>query len=341
MKLKTMAIVLVSVFSLSSFNFAAAAPLSGDFEDPTWAGDKALVVKQVEAEGTQYHLVYTDGSSKRLMDSQMNATEVAASRDGLKLAYVNDNGDIYLMNTTTLQTELLTSDHDPKMELQFNAAGTKLYFLAGDKIEKLAVINLSDKKMSILVSDGVAYKSDLSISEDESKAAYVVTAAGKVDETSGEFAVDSKGTEPQVYSANLNGTDKPVKLTSSGDNKVFTTIGKDNEILYVSADPDKEGMPLKKIDAQKKDRIWVGHLNVYGLAVLNDGTVLVMGDNLMYGKSLFLVGHDGVTQKIASLSDEVTGFVAKDLEHIALVVSTDTGSKVTWLNHGKHIDLTK
>lgn len=341
MKFRAMAIALVSALSLSSLSFAAAAPLSGDFEDPAWAGNQALVAKKVADEGTQYYLIHTDGSSKLLLDSSANATEVSVSKDGSKIAYVNDNGDIYVMDMATSKSDLVTSDHDPKMELQFNDSGSKIYFLAGDKIDKLSVIDLSEKKTTALVSDGVAYKSDLRVSADESKAAYVVTAAGKVDETSGEYGVDSKGTEPQIYSVNLNGTDKPVKLTDSTDNKVFTNMTQNNEVIYVSADPDKDGMPLMKMDNQKMNHVWVGHLNVYGVSVLNDGSVLVVGDNLMYGKSLFSVGSNGVTKRIAALPEDATAVVAKDMSHIAVTVSTDMGEKIMLLNGGKLVDLTK
>lgn len=341
MKLRVLASVMVGVMALSATSFAASNPLAGTVNSPKWISSESLVVRVETSEGTTFEKLNLNGSHELLVSAKANATELTTSKDGTKAAYVNDNGDLFLLDLVTKKESKISVDNEPKMELQFNDSATKLYFLMGDKIDKLAAIQLSDGKQSVLVSDGVAYKSDLNISKDETKAVYVVTGAGKVDETNDSFAVDTKGTEPQIYSVKLTGTDKPVKVTESLDNKISTKITATGETLFISASDKSDSLPLKRISADGLSTLfYVNHLDVESVDVLSDGTVLLKAFS-GNKEALYTADSAGRTKKLVDLPEGTTDVTATDLSHLILTVSTVDGEKLVVLKQGKFVDLTK
>ena len=351
MKFKKMALALASVMAFSSLgfagaaplnSFAAAAPLTGTISNPVWAGTDKLVVEAMTDSGNEYYLLGVNGSYEQIVKATANATELAVAADGSKAAYVNDNGDLFLINLATKVETKISTENEPKLELQFNEAGTKLYFLYGEKIDKVNVFNLSDNKMTTLLSDTVAYKSDLKVSKDESKIVYAVTKAGKVDETNEAYTVDSKGTEPQLFYFSLSAGAKPIQITTALDNKIFTNFTMDNGIVYISANPDKEGMPLRKINADgSEDKIVIGHLTVDSAFVTKNGELLVIGQNGQYKRALFTVDQNGITKRLATLPEGTLSVAINSLDQISLTVETENGEKVVVLQNGKFVDLTK
>lgn len=351
MKFKKIALTLASVMAMSSIGFvgsvdlnsyAAAQPLTGTISNPLWAGMDKLVVESTTDSGNAYYLLGVNGTYEEIVKPSANATELAVASNGSQAAYVNDNGDLFLINLATKVETKISTENEPKLELQFNEAGTKLYFLYGEKIDKVNVINLSDNKMTTVLSDGVAYKSDFKVSKDESKLVYAVTKAGKVDETNDSYAVDSKGTEPQLFYFSLSAGAKPVQITTALDNKIFTNFTADNGIVYISANPDKEGMPLRKINAEgTEDKIIIGHLMVDSAFVTKTGEILVIGQNSQFKRALFTVDQNGVTKKLATLPEETLSVTINGLDQISLTVETENGEKVVILQNGKFVDLTK
>lgn len=344
MKLQFAAMTLASLMVISSTSFAGTAPspLFGTVNDPLWLSSDRLIVNVMTDSGSEYRTLGLSGASEVLVSAAANATELVQSPNGKQAAYVNDNGDLFLVDVSTKALTKLSTDNEPKMELQFNEAGTKLYFLYGEKIDKVGVIQLADGKMTNLISDGVAYKSDLQVSRDETRAVYAVTKAGKVDEVNEAYTVDSKGTEPQLFIAAFAPGSKAVQLTTAVDNKVFVKTLADNSVVYVSAHPDKDGLPLRKISPDgKEDRYFVSHLDVLGVSVLKDGSLVVIGQNSSYAKALFAVDNSGATKKLLNLPADATAVSGTDLNHLAITVDTESGEKVSVLNGGKLVDLSK
>ena len=349
MKGKALALSLTTLMALSSFNFAAvpqtkaATPLTGTVNQPNWFGNEQLLVKSETETGFAYYQLGLNGESKLVLQDTMNATEVAEHASGNLIAYVNDNGDLYLQDVKAQSVKKLSTDNEPKMELQFSTDGSKLYFLMGEKIDQLVMIDLASGKQTILLADKVAYKSDLQISVDGTKALYVVTKAGTVNDKDESYTVDAKGTEPQLNVLDLAATaSKPVQVTTSLDNKVFPRFTQDNKIVYVSTFADKDGMPLMQMNADGSGiRTLVNHLEVSQVLVLNDGALLVVGENASFKKALFKVAANGSTQKIVTLPVDTLEIQAMDLGHIAVTVATESGEKISTLIGGKFTDLTK
>lgn len=349
MKFRVMALAMVSVMAIGSTSFAAASQpqaqsqLQGTINEPQWINSENLIVKKVTDQGFEYYKLGLNGSSELLLKAAANATELVMSPDGKQFVYVNDNGDLFLVDSATKAESKLSSDIEPKMELQFSENGSKLYYLLGEKIDRVAAVNLADRKQSILVDDKVAYKSDLQISKDETKALYAVTKAGKVDEVAEAYTVDSKGTEPQYSLADLKTAGaKPVQLTSTLDNKIYGSFLSDNRMVFVSASSDDTGMPLKQISADGKDiKFLVKHLDVSESVVLKDGSLLIIGENSVFKKSVFTVDASGTTKQLAVLPEGTLAISATDLNHIAATVETELGEKVSVLKNGKFTDLSK
>lgn len=343
MKYRAMALTMATLMTLGSVSFAATPALTGVVNQPSWFGADQLLVKSVTETGFAYYQLNLNGDNTLLVQPAVNATEVAETANGSQVAYVNDNGDLFLLNTQTKSLKKISTDNEPKMELQFSQDGSKLYFLMGEKIDKLAVITLADGQQKTLVSDKVAYKSDLQISADGSKALYAVTKAGTVNDKDESFSVDSAGTEPQYSVVDLTAANaKPIQVTNSTDNKVYGRFTKDNKIIFVSAYADKEGMPLMQMNPDGSAlTTLIGHLDVSEVLVLNDGTLLVVGENASFKKALFKVAANGTTIKLVSLPEGTTEVQAKDLEHIVISVETEQGEKVSALVGGKFVDLTK
>jgi Tol biopolymer transport system component len=349
MKFRVMALAMVSVMAISSTSFAAASqpqaqsPLQGTINEPQWINSENLIVKKVTDQGFEYYKLGLNGSSELLLKAAANATELVMSPDGKQFVYVNDNGDLFLVDSATKVESKISTDTEPKMELQFSDNGSKLYYLLGDKIDRVAAVNLADRKQSIVVDDKVSYKSDLQISKDETKALYAVSKSGKVDEVAEAYTVDSKGTEPQYNLADLKtAAAKPVQLTSTPDNKIYGSFLLDNRMVFVSASSDDTGMPLKQISADGKDiKFLVNHLDVSESVVLKDGSLLIIGENSAFKKSVFTVDASGTTKQLAVLPEGTLAISATDVNHIAATVETELGEKVSILTNGKFTDLSK
>lgn len=350
MKRKTMTLAMASLLVLSSVSFAQtpqtsepASSLSGIVNTPSWLGANQLMVKSETEKGFAYYQLGLNGSGKLLVGATENVTEAVKSPDGTQVAYVNNNGDLFLLEVKTMNLKKISVDHEPKMELQFSRDGSKLYFLMGEKIDQMIAVELLSGKQTVLLADKVAYKSDLQISADGSKALYTITKAGTVNDKDESYAVDSKGTEPQLNVLDLTvAAAKPIQVTSSLDNKVFARFTQDNKIVYVSAFSDKEGMPLMQMNTDGSQlKTWVNHLEVHQVLVLNDGNVLVVGENTNFKKSLFKVETNGRTERLVTLPEGVTEVQATDLTHVVVTIQTEAGEKISTLMGNKFTDLTK
>ncbi len=349
MKGKALALSLATLMALSSFNFAGApqvkssVTLSGVVNEPNWFGNEQLLVKSETELGFEYYQLGLNSDSKLLLQASANATEVAERPDGSQFAYVNDNGELFLQDLQSQTLKKLSVDNEPKMELQFSKDGSKLYFLMGEKIDQIVMIDLATGKQTGILADKVSYKSDLQISPDGTLAMYAVTKAGTVNDKDESFTVDVKGTEPQLNVLDLKVAGaKPVQVTSSLDNKVYPRFTQDNNIVFISAFIDKDGMSLMEMSPDGIQLNYlVNHLDVSQVLVLNDGSLLVVGESKNYKKALFKVAANGSTQKLVTLPEGTIDVQAKDLSHIAVTVSTDSGEKISSLIDGKFTDLTK
>ncbi len=236
-KITALVITALTALSVSAPGFADTA-LKGELVDPIWAGNQQIVVGEAKTIGLEYYLVnVADGSAKVVIPEEKNATEVAASSDGMMIAYTNDNGDIFKMNLSDMKEEKISSDNEPKTELAWAADGRKLYFLKGEKLDAISVITLATKKTADVLADKVAYKSDLYLSSNGKRLIYTVTNAGTTDAAT--LAVSAKGTEPQIYRLDLTQKDaKPLKMTSSLDNKSYSFLTDSGAVIYLSTDPN-------------------------------------------------------------------------------------------------------
>lgn len=348
MKGKALALSMAALLSLSSLSFATTsqmnkeASLGNVVNQPNWLNQEQLLVKAETETGFEYYRLGMNGEKKLLLAASVNATEVTESSDGKRLAYVNDNGELFILDLSSMAIKKVSVDNEPKMELQFSADNSKLYYLMGEKIDQIAMMDLGTEKQTILLGDKVSYKSDLQISVDGTKAMYIVTKAGTVNDKDESYAVDTKGTEPQLNLLDLSTTAaKPIQITTNLDNKVYPRFVANNEIVYISSDDAHVNMSLMHLNADGKElRYFVNHLDVSQVITLKDGTLLVVGESSNYKKSIFKVLPNGSTEKLVALPEGTLDVQMSDFEHIAITVATESGEKVGTLASGKFVDLT-
>lgn len=235
-KITALVITALVAVSVSAPGFADTT-LKGDLVEPVWVGNQQIVVGSVKTVGLEYYLVNAvDGSSKVVIPEEKNATEVAASADGTMIAYTNDNGDIFKMNLSDMKEEKISSDNEPKAELIWSGDSQKVFFLKGEKLDVISAVTVATKKTADVLADKVAYKSDLFVSFNGKRLIYTVTNAGTTDATT--LAVSTKGTEPQIYRLDLTQKNaKPMKMTSSLDNKSYSFLTESGAVIYLSTDP--------------------------------------------------------------------------------------------------------
>ena len=111
-----------------------------------------------------------------------------------------------------------------------------------------------------MLDDKVDYKSNLSVSADGKSFIYTVikpgavTADGSKPVDSDDVTIDMTGTEPQLYSFDSSVKDgKPVKLTTTADDKIFVGANVDaSKAVYVSVEDNK---PSSLISAAKDSTV--------------------------------------------------------------------------------------
>lgn len=169
-----------------------------------------------------------------------NATEVSASYDGTLIAYTNDNGDIFKMNLNDMKEEENQFGQRAENRACMGSRWQQGVFPEGEKLDAISAITVATKISADVLADKVAYKSDLYISPSGKRRSTRLPNAGTTDATT--LAVSAKGTEPQIYRLDLTQKGaKPVKMTSSLDNKSYSVLAESGSVIYLSTDPGSPG----------------------------------------------------------------------------------------------------
>ncbi|MNH81337.1 translocation protein TolB [compost metagenome] len=317
----------------------------GEFSTPGFDEKGNVIATKEDGEALQvFKLSPSLGTPYEVFSSNEGAATAVISPDHKWGAFTGDNGQLFVYDLGTGLTRQIGSDSSVKTDLTWSADGKKVYFIQGDKQEKISYITVDSGVLTEVLADKVENKSDLQVSSDEKKVAYLVNTTGvaknDADSTEDSLTIDFSGAGAQVYSLDLTTKGaKPVQLTKTTDNKLLPSFLSDGSIVYVSADPDGKDVNsvLKSISADgTKVTDLVSDIDVTLDVVTKDGKLLVAGLKADGSSQLFEVAG-GVKKEIYSTPNGISEVAVSKDGKIAVI----SDGKIVVVEGGKGTELTK
>lgn len=320
--------------------------VNGDTFNPQWVNNSTILATNENGEDSRTLLVNIH-SKKEV--SSINASELVVSPNGKQAIYSDENGFAYLVDVMSKKSIKLNSEDDSvKSEFVWSKDGQQVYFLQGDKSEKIGAINVGDGSVKTIFEDKLNYKSDLHLSANGKKLLYIAGKEGSTTFTEGDnpevVNIDTTGTEPQIYVVNLNeATPAAVAVTATTDNKLFPGFLSNGDIVYLSAEVDNDNLPeLKVIKEDKTVKTVVSNKDILSSVVTADGDVFILvaekGSSVIYKV-------DTATKKLSKVAQtklKLHSFsVSNDGKSIAATTSGVNGDAVLVLKNGVFEVITK
>ncbi|MNM95551.1 translocation protein TolB [compost metagenome] len=301
-----------------------------------------MIVIQEDGEVPQLIKLHTGGDYE-VFSSNDGAAGAAVSPDHTKAAFTNDNGELFVINTSNGLVEKIGSDTTVKTDLVWSQDAKRIYFIQGDKQEKIAYIDVETGKVTAVLADKVENKSEVQVSADLKKLVYFVNVTGtaEVDKAGTEesLKIDYSKAGTQLFSLDLTKKDaKPVQLTSKLDNKLFLSLLSSGEVTYVSADPEGviENSVLKIISADgTKESDLAADIDVLS-AKLISGKLIVLADVNGVSK-IYEVAASGTKTELYSTEKSVSEIEVSPNGSIVLIED----GKVVLVQGGATAELTK
>ncbi|ULO08616.1 hypothetical protein H1230_07400 [Paenibacillus sp. 19GGS1-52] len=301
----------------------------GQFDTLHWTADGSIVANKSDAETAQLLKFSTQPGNYEMFSSDDSAADFAVSADQAWGAYNDDTGLLNLINLSSGAIKKLGTDNSVKTDLVWSQDGKKIYFVQGDKQEKIGVISVETGVVSTVLADKVENKSALSISADEKSALYIVNVTGvaknDADSTEDSLTVDFSGAGEQLYKLDLTVKDaKPAALTTTPDNKLYPEILTDGSIVYLSADPDGNAAnTLKTVKADGTSAAIALNVEVNWSTAVSNG--LIAAGTAADGKTvIYSINASGAPTELFHTAEDVS----------EVAVSTD-GSKLAIVIDGK------
>jgi len=321
----------------------SSARPAGDFDTLHWTGDGRVLAIKEDAETTQILKFSTQQGKYEAFSSDQGATDFVASPDQRWGAFSDDKGQLNLIDLSTSAIRPLGTDSTVKTDLTWSQDGKKIYFIQGDKQDKISQISVETGTITELLADKVENKSELRISADEKTALYIVNITGvaknDADSTEDSLTVDYSKAGEQLFKLELGNKDaKPVALTTTPDNKLYPEILADGSIVYLSADP--EGTVLNTLKLVKADAT----ISDIALDIEVDwstkvGTGLIVSGTATDGSSrIYALTSAGVKTELYRTSKNVTEVaVSADGTQLAVIIE----GKIVVVQNAKEVQLTK
>lgn len=216
---------------------------TGQFDTLHWSADGGLIASQSDAESTLLYKFSQVPGNYEWFSSNSSAVDYAVSADQQWGVFSDETGLLQLINLSSGVITSLGKDTSVKTDLVWSSDGKTIYFIQGDKQEKLAQISVETGEVKALLEDKVENKSELRVSADGKTAVYIVnvtgTAKNDADSTEDSLTVDFSKAGEQLYKLDLatKGA-KPAALTTALDNKLYPEILANGSVVYLSADPE-------------------------------------------------------------------------------------------------------
>ncbi|MNO94982.1 translocation protein TolB [compost metagenome] len=329
---------------LSNSELKSLSRLSGEFDSPFFDASGNVIVSKEDGEIPQLVKIYTTASGNyEIFSSNDNAGGSALSPDRSMAAFTNDNGELFIINTSTGLINKLGTDTSVKTDLVWTQDGKKIYFIQGDKQEKIAYIDVETGKVTSVLADKVENKSEVQVSADQSKLVYFVNVTGKAETdkqgTEESLTIDYSKAGTQLFSLDVTKKDaKPAQLTNTLDNKLFLSLLSSGEAVYVSADPDGviENSVLKIISADgAKLTDLAADIDVISAKQVS-GKLIVLAEASGSSK-IYEVSSSGAKTELYSTEKGVSEFAVSPTGSIVLIED----GRVVLVQSGVNTELTK
>lgn len=325
--------------SSSILSFARPA---GQFDTLHWSADGSLIASQSDAESTLLYKFSQTPGNYDLFSSNESAVDYAVSADQQWGAFSDETGQLKLINLSSGVVTSLGKDTSVKTDLVWSNDGKTIYFVQGDKQEKLAQISVETGTVKAILEDKVENKSELRVSADGKTAVYIVnvtgTAKNDADSTEDSLTVDFSKAGEQLYKLDLATKDaKPVALTTALDNKLYPEILSNGTVAYLSADPDGNAAnSLKTIAADGTSAAVTLGAEATWSAGVNTGLV-VSGLTADGSTVIYSIANGAAPVELYRTADDVSEVsVSKDGSKLAVV----SDGKILLIQGGKAVQLT-
>ncbi|WP_379130766.1 TolB family protein [Paenibacillus sp. sgz500958] len=319
------------------------ARLAGEFDTLHWTADGSIIANREDSEALQLVKFTTTPGYYDTFSTDARAVDFTVSPDQQWGAFTDDTGHLNLIDLSSGIIKVLGSDTSVKTDLVWSQDGTIIYFVQGDKQEKISQIAVASGTVTELLVDKVENKSDLRISADGKTAVYIVNVTGvaknDADSTEDSLSVDFSKAGGQLFKLDLATKDaKPAALTTLADNKLYPEILADNSVVYLSADPD--GKVLNTLKTVKTDGTladWSLDIEVVWSAKVSSGLV-VAGTATDGSTRIYALTPAGVKTELYRTTtgiDEIA--VSQDGSKLAVVIE----GKLSVIQNAKAVQLSK
>lgn len=322
--------------SASELQYASMKKLDGEFSAPRWNAAGHLVVTRSSDEGIETVSYNPVNGSYEHLTANEDAEALAVSPNGLWGAFTNGEGQLYLLDLASGRSQALGTDNSVKTDLIWSQDSSKLYFMQGDKQEKIAYVSLKDAKVTTIVNDKVENKGSLRLSADGNMLLYSVSITGvaknDADSTEDSLTIDYSNAWDQLYMLDVSKKDaKPVQLTTSKDNKLYPILLSNGNVIYVSAEVEgTSNASLKLIlAADLKVTSLVSDIDVSIAALTSAGKILIAGTDQAGNMNVYEVATDGKKSLLYSTAGAITE-----------LMPAANGSGVAAIEDGKAIVIT-
>ncbi|MGF7047158.1 hypothetical protein J2T13_001660 [Paenibacillus sp. DS2015] len=300
--------------------------LTGEFDSLHWdSSDHVIAVKQDETTPKVFRLNKTYHAELLSINAEVASMEV--SPNGQWGIYTDDKDRLVLLTLSNGQVQILGEDTTVKTDLTWSSDSSKVYFVQGDKQDKISYINVDSATITVVLADKVENKSEVHLSADETKLVYIVNITGvaKNDNSSSEesLTIDYSGAGAQLYTLDLTTKDaKPKALTTSNDNKLYPSLLSGGSTVYLSADPDDITATnvLKLISPDGKLQNIVRNMDVTYANTSYNGTSIVVGIAHDGQMKVLKLSNEGALQELYSTDGNVTeACLSPDGSQLALI----------------------
>lgn len=321
----------------------SVARLSGQFANPRFHPNGNVIVNKEDGNVSVLLQLNVHGGYSAIT-SEDNAVGAVISPDGRTGAFTDESGKLYLIDIASGYEGPLSKDTSVKTDLTWSADGKKLYFIQGDKQEKIAYINVDTGKITEVLADKVENKSEVQVSADGKKLVYFVNITGKADNdkdsTEESLQIDYSKAGTQVFSLDLTTSEAAaVQWTKDADNKLYLSLLPDGKVVYVSADPEGivSNNVLKVISADgAKTANLAADIDVIHSRLMHGKLIVVgaSGDGLY---KVYEISSTGIKKELYSSQAEITEAAVSSSGTIALIAD----GKVVLVQDGKVTALTQ